>query len=183
MVAKETPLCEFGRPAPDFRLRGTDGHEWTLAECRGTKATLVMFICNHCPYVKACIDRIVAACNELAPLGMKAVAIMPNDVQTYPEDSLENMRYFAQVHKFTFPYLYDETQETARAYGAVCTPDLFGYNARLELEYRGRMDEGRTSPPRPGARRELFEAMQQIIETGEGPREQYASVGCSVKWK
>lgn len=183
MAAKETPLCEFGKPAPDFRLRGVHSREWTLADCRGEKATLVMFICNHCPYVKACIDRIVAVCNELSPLGMQAVAIMPNDVGTYPEDSFENMQRFAQAHKFPFPYLYDETQQVARAYGAVCTPDFFGYNAKLELQYRGRLDEGRTSPPRPGAKRELFDAMRQIIETGQGPKEQIPSIGCSVKWR
>ncbi|MDE2345562.1 MAG: thioredoxin family protein [Gammaproteobacteria bacterium] len=183
MSAPETPLCEFGKSAPDFKLLGTDGRHWTLAGCRGANATLVMFICNHCPYVKACIDRIVIACNELAPFGMQAVAIMPNDVATYPEDSFDNMRRFAQAHKFPFPYLYDETQQTARAYGAVCTPDFFGYNADLKLQYRGRLDEGRTSPPRPGAQRELFEAKQQIIETGQGPKEQMASIGCSVKWK
>lgn len=183
MVAKETPLCDFGMSAPDFRLLGTDGRWRTLADCRGERATLVMFICNHCPYVKASIDRIVTVCNELAPFGMRAVAIMPNDVVTYPDDSYENMQRFAKAHKFSFPYLYDETQQTARAYGAVCTPDFFGYNANLELQYRGRLDEGRTSPPRPGARRELFEAMKQIIETGQGPQEQFASIGCSVKWR
>lgn len=129
MAAKETPLCEFGKPAPDFRLRGVDSREWTLADCCGTRTTLIMFICNHCPYVKACIDRIVAVCNELVPLGMQAGAIMPNDVGTYPEDSFENMQRFAQAHKFPFPYLYDETQQVARAYGALCTPDFFGYNA------------------------------------------------------
>ena len=183
MVAKETPLCEFGKPAPDFRLLGTDGRRWTLADCRGARATLVMFICNHCPYVKASIDRIVAVCNELAPLDMKAVAIMPNDVATYPEDSLENMQRFAAAHRFPFPYLDDETQEIARAYGAACTPDFFGYNAKLELQYRGRLDEGRAGTPKPGARRELFEAMKQISETGQGPKEQLASIGCSVKWR
>ena len=139
--------------------------------------------CNHCPYVKASIDRIVAVCNALAPLGMQAVAIMPNDVENYPDDSYENMQRFAQVHKFPFPYLYDETQQTARAYGAVCTPDFFGYNVNLELQYRGRLDECRTSPPRPGAKRELFDAMKQVIETGQEPKEQMASIGCSVKWR
>ena len=183
MVAKETPLCEFGKPEPDFRLLATDGRWRTLAECRGARATLVMFICNHCPYVKACIDRIVIACNELAPLGMQAVAIMPNDVETYPEDSFDNMQRFAQAHRFPFPYLYDETQQTAHDYGAVCTPDFFGYNARLELQYRGRLDESRPSLPKPNAKRELFEAMKQIIETGKGPKQQHASVGCSVKWR
>jgi peroxiredoxin len=183
MVTRETPLCDFGKPAPDFKLRGVDARWWTLADCRGKQATLVMFICNHCPYVLASIKRIVAVCNELAPSGMKAAAIMPNDVEQYPEDSYENMHRFAQAHEFTFPYLYDETQKAAHAYGAVCTPDFFGYNAKLELQYRGRLDESRPSLPKPDARRELFDAMKQIIETGEGPREQYASVGCSVKWK
>jgi len=183
MVAKETPLCDFGTPAPDFKLLGVDGRRWTLTDCRGEKATLVMFLCNHCPYVQASIQRVVTVCNELASLGMKAVAIMPNDVENYPDDSFENMQRFAQAHQFPFPYLYDETQKTARAYGAVCTPDFFGYNAKLELQYRGRLDESRPSLPKPDARRELFEAMQKIIETSEGPREQFASVGCSVKWK
>jgi peroxiredoxin len=182
-MAKETPLCEFGRPAADFRLPGTDGRTWTLAECRGGRATLVMFICNHCPYVKATIERIATACRDLAPLGVKAVAIMPNDVAAYPDDSFDNMQRFAERHKLPFPYLYDATQETASAYGAVCTPDFFGYNATLGLQYRGRLDEGRTTPPPPGARRELFEAMRQIAETGQGPAQQLASVGCSVKWK
>ncbi|MGA9853479.1 MAG: thioredoxin family protein [Gammaproteobacteria bacterium] len=183
MVATETPLCDFGTPAPDFKLLGVDGRRWTLADCRGERATLVMFICNHCPYVQAAIERIVVVCNELAPLGMKAAAIMPNDVESYPDDSYENMQRFAQAHKFSLPYLHDETQKTAHVYGAVCTPDFFGYNAKLELQYRGRLDESRPSSPKPSARRELFDAMKQIIETGKGPREQFASVGCSVKWK
>lgn len=183
MAARENPLCDFGAPAPDFKLLGVDGRRWTLAECRGEKATLVMFICNHCPYVLASIERIVTVCNELETSGMKTVAIMPNDVENYPDDSYENMQRFAQVYKLPFPYLYDDTQDTVYAYGAVCTPDFFGYNARLELQYRGRLDESRPSLPKPNARRELFEAMQQIIVTGKGPREQHASVGCSVKWK
>jgi peroxiredoxin len=183
MAARESPLCDFGASAPDFKLLGVDGHYWSLADCRGSKATLVMFICNHCPYVLASIERIVAVCDELAPLGMKAVAIMPNDVENYPDDSYENMQRFAQLHKFPFPYLYDSTQKTARAFDAVCTPDFFGYNTKLELQYRGRLDESRPSLPKPKARRELFEAMKQIIETGKGPRQQFASIGCSVKWK
>ena len=183
MAARESPLCDFGKPAPDFKLLGVDGRRWTLADCHGETATLVMFICNHCPYVLASIERIVTVCNELAPLGMQAVAIMPNDVENYPDDSYENMQRFAQAFKFPFPYLYDDTQKTAHAYGAVCTPDFFGYNTRLELQYRGRLDESRPSLPKPNARRELFDAMKQIIETGKGPREQLASVGCSVKWK
>src|SRR5215469_11567930 len=171
MAAQETPLCDFGAKAPDFRLAGVEGRDWTLADCRGAKATLVLFICNHCPYVKASIERIVAVCHDLAPLGIKAVAISSNDAATYPEDSFENMKAFARVHKFPFPYLYDETQDAARAYGAVCTPDFFGYNAALELQYRGRLDAGRTSGPPPGTKRELFEALQEIARTGKGPRE------------
>ncbi|MGH8401241.1 MAG: thioredoxin family protein [Gammaproteobacteria bacterium] len=182
-MATETPLCDFGIPAPDFQLPGVDGKQWSLAECRGEHATLVMFICNHCPYVQATIDRIVVVCHELAPLGMQAVAVMSNDVVTYPQDSFPNMKTFAAAHKFPFPYLYDETQDVARAYGAVCTPDFFGYNSRLELQYRGRLDEGRKSPPAPGAKRELYEAMKMVIETGKGPRDQTPSIGCSVKWK
>jgi peroxiredoxin len=183
MAARESALCDFGANAPDFKLLGVDSRRWTLADCRGEKATLVMFICNHCPYVLASIGRIISLCNELAPVGMKAVAIMPNDVEKYPDDSYENMQRFAQFHKFPFPYLYDDTQETAHAYGAVCTPDFFGYNSHLELQYRGRLDESRPSLPKPDARRELFEAMQQIIDTGMGPKNQFASIGCSVKWK
>ena len=183
MAAQETPLCDFGAKAPDFRLPGVDGRIWTLAQCRGNKATLVMFICNHCPYVKASIGRIVAACRELAPLGVKAAAISANDAVQYPEDSFEKMQAFAEQHRFPFPYLHDESQEVARAYGAVCTPDFFGYNAQLELQYRGRLDEGRGSPPPPGARRELLEAMQFIVKTGQGPKRQTASIGCSIKWK
>lgn len=183
MTARETPLCEFGKSAMEFKLLGVDGRDWTLADCRGEKATLVMFICNHCPYVLASIDRIVSVCNELAPLGMTAVAIMPNDVEKYPDDSYENMQRFAQIHQLPFPYLYDESQNVAKAYGAVCTPDFFGFNSKLELQYRGRLDESRPSLPKPDAKRELCDAMQQIIETGSGPKQQFASIGCSVKWK
>jgi len=182
-MAQETPLCDFDAKAPDFRLPGTDGRTWSLADCRGEHGTLVMFICNHCPYVKTSIDRIVAACNGLAPLGIKAVAICANDAVAYPEDSFEKMKAFAQANKFPFPYLHDESQAVAKAYGAVCTPDFFGYNAALELQYRGRLDEGRTSKPKPGAKRELVEAMEQVAKTGKGPKGQMASIGCSVKWR
>ncbi|MGH9550625.1 MAG: thioredoxin family protein [Terriglobales bacterium] len=182
MAAAETPLCDFGAPAPDFRLPGVDGREWTLEQCRGNKATLVVFICNHCPYVKASIERLVTACRELAPLGVKAVAISSNDALQYPEDSFGKMQGFAELHRFPFPYLYDESQAVARAYGAVCTPDFFGYDAGLKLQYRGRLDQGRTSPPPAGTRRELLEAMQLIAKTGQGPKEQLASIGCSIKW-
>ncbi|HWP94621.1 MAG TPA: thioredoxin family protein [Gammaproteobacteria bacterium] len=182
-MAVETPICDFGRPAVDFRLPGVDGRVWTLDECRGENATLVMFICNHCPYVKASIGRIVQAVRELERYGVKAVAICSNDAKQYPEDSFENMKYFAKQHGFFFPYLHDESQEVARAYGAVCTPDFFGYNKDLQLQYRGRLDEGKTTIPPPNARRELFEAMKLIAHTGQGPDEQLPSMGCSIKWK
>lgn len=182
-MAAQTPTCEFGRPAADFRLTGVDGRQWSLADVRGSKATLVMFICNHCPYVKATIDRIVAACDELKAGGVGAVAIMSNDSAAYPADSPENMKRFAEQHRFGFPYLHDESQQVARQYDAVCTPDFFGFNADMKLQYRGRLDEGRLEAPPAGARRDLFEAMQQIAETGVGPREQIPSMGCSIKWK
>ena len=183
MVSLETPVCEFGKPAVDFALPGVDGRIWTLADCRGEKGLLVMFICNHCPYVKAIRDRLVRDTRELLDYGIRSVAIMSNDPSEYPEDSFENMKRIAEEYRFPFPYLLDETQEVARAYGAVCTPDFFGYNSRLELQYRGRLDASRKEAAPPDARRELFEAMKQIAETGEGPREQIPSMGCSIKWR
>jgi peroxiredoxin len=183
MAATETPVCDFGARAPDFSLPDTDGHIHTLADCRGEKATLVMFICNHCPYVKAVIDRIVRDARELEPLGVRCVAIMSNDTVRYPADSPEQMAKFAAAHELPFPYLFDESQEVARAYGAVCTPDFFGYNADLELQYRGRLDAGRTEPAPPDTRRELFEAMASIASDGRGPDDQIASIGCSIKWR
>jgi len=183
MVSLETPVCEFGLPAIDFALPGIDGEIWSLAECRGEKGLLVMFICNHCPYVQAVIDRIIRDARDLRPLGIGVVAISANDPIAYPEDSYDNMVAVARHHAFPFPYLYDETQAIARAYGAVCTPDFFGFNARLELQYRGRLDASRRDPAPPGARRELFEAMKMIAATGKGPAEQLPSVGCSIKWK
>ncbi len=183
MVSLETPVCEFGMPAIDFDLPGVDGRLWTLAQCRGPKGLLVMFICNHCPYVKAVIGRIVRDTEALRPLGIHSVAIMSNDPSEYPEDSFENMRAVAQRHRFPFPYLLDETQEVAKAYGAVCTPDFFGYNADLELQYRGRLDASRKQAAPPDARRELFEAMAQVAQTGRGPAEQIPSMGCSIKWR
>jgi AhpC/TSA family len=142
-----------------------------------------MFLCNHCPYVKAAVDRIVATVGELKTLGIGAVAIMSNDTDAYPADSFANMKGFAAQHGFGFPYVIDETQAVARAYGAVCTPELFGFNAALELQYHGRLDEGKAAPPPPGARRELLEAMRQIAQTGKGPERQVASMGCSIKWR
>ena len=175
-------ICDFGWKAPDFELKGTDGAMHALSDLRGKNGTLVMFICNHCPYVKAIADRIARDAADLAALGVSTVAIISNDVAAYPADSFENMIRFAEQHGFGFPYLIDETQEVARAYDAVCTPDFFGFDAELGLQHRGRLDESRASPVE-GARRDLFEAMKQVAETGHGPKEQVASMGCSIKWK
>ncbi len=183
MVSLETPVCDFGRPALNFSLPGVDGKTWTLEECRGERGLLVMFICNHCPYVKAVRERIVRDAGELLKHGVRSVAIMSNDSTEYPEDSFENMRRVAEQYRFPFPYLLDESQEVARAYGAVCTPDFFGYNADLALQYRGRLDASRKESAPADARRDLFEAMKQVSETGQGPREQIPSMGCSIKWK
>ncbi|MDY0147103.1 MAG: thioredoxin family protein [Halothiobacillus sp.] len=182
MVSTTTPIGEFNRPAIDFKLPDTEGRPWTLEDCRGPRGLLVMFICNHCPYVQAILPKIVRDTAELKTLGIQAVAIMSNDIADYPEDSPEHMRRLAREYDFGFPYLYDETQEVARAYGAVCTPDFFGYNADLKLQFRGRLDaSGRQ--PQPDAPRELFHAMQLIAETGVGPSEQTPSIGCSIKWR
>jgi peroxiredoxin len=183
MVALNPPVCDFGLAAPDFNLPDPDGRRWTLADCRGPNGLLVMFICNHCPFVKAIIDRLIRDCRELAGHGIGCVAIMSNDVVAYPDDSPEHMRRWAAELDFPFPYLYDASQEVARAYGAVCTPDFFGYNARCELQYRGRLDASGRHPGAADARRELFDAMRQIAATGAGPREQIASIGCSIKWR
>jgi len=182
-VAEHTPICNFGWKAPPFSLPGVDGKTYSLAELKGKNGTLVIFICNHCPYVKAVIDRIVRDANELKSSGIDTVAISSNDADHYPEDSFDNMKRFARAHGFTFPYLYDESQEVARRYDAVCTPDFFGFNDKLELQYRGRLDASRKEAGPADARRELFEAMKAIAETGKGPREQTASMGCSIKWK
>jgi peroxiredoxin len=178
----ETPICNFGEAATTFNLPGTDGKTYTLDDIRGAKGTLVMFICNHCPYVKAVLDRIIRDANDLREYGIGVVAINANDPAAYPDDSFDNMKLLAQAKQLPFPYLLDETQEVARAYGAVCTPDFFGYNADLELQYRGRLDASKTSPV-PGAIRELYEAMVQVAETGRGPEQQIPSMGCSIKWK
>ena len=182
MVSLNPPVCDFGRPAIEFDLPGVDGKRHSLESCRGPNGLLVMFICNHCPYVKAIIDRLIRDCSDLAKQGFGCVAIMSNDVTAYPEDSPESMARWAAELAFPFPYLYDETQAVARAYGAVCTPDFFGYNARLELQYRGRLDASGRNPGPADARRELYEAMCRIASSGEGPREQIASIGCSIKW-
>ena len=182
MVSLQTPVCDFGKPAIDFSLPGVDGKVWTLDDCKGEKGLLVMFICNHCPYVKAIRDRLVRDTRELRGLGINSVAIMSNDPTQYEEDSFENMKRVAEEYNFPFPYLLDETQEVAKAYGAVCTPDFFGYNADLELQYRGRLDASRKEAAPADARRDLFEAMRQVAETGKGPEEQIPSMGCSIKW-
>ena len=183
MVSLQTPVCDFGLPAIDFALPGVDGKTWTLQDCKGEKGLLVMFICNHCPYVKAIRDRIVRDTRELRQAGINAVAIMSNDPADYPEDSFENMKKVAEEFDFPFPFLLDENQEVARAYGAVCTPDFFGYNADLELQYRGRLDESRKEAAPADVRRDLFEAMMHVAESGNGPAEQIPSMGCSIKWK
>jgi len=183
MVSLETPVCDFGQPAIDFSLPGVDGKHWDLSACRGEKGLLVMFICNHCPYVKAVRERIVRDARELKALGVNSVAIMSNDVTLKEEDSFENMALIARQYDFPFPYLLDETQAVAKAYGAVCTPDFFGYNADLQLQYRGRLDESRKETAAADVRRDLFEAMKQVAETGSGPTEQIPSMGCSIKWK
>lgn len=182
MAATAEPI-QRGMIAPDFTLPGTDGQRWTRDAIVGAHGLLVAFICNHCPYVQAIIDRLVRDARELQDAGIGVVAISSNDVVAYPEDSFDHMREFAKRHGFTFPYLYDASQEVARAYGAVCTPDFFGFNRDLQLEYRGRLDASGRQPAAPDAKRELLEAMKQIAATGHGPAEQTPSIGCSIKWK
>lgn len=183
MVSTETPICEFGKPAINFSLLGTDGKIWTLEDCLGEKGLLVMFICNHCPYVKAILDRLVRDTDELKQLGINSVAISANDVADYPEDSFDHMKQVAEQNEFSFPYLYDESQKVAQAYGAVCTPDFFGYNKDLTLQYRGRLDASRKEAAAADVRRDLFEAMKQVAQTGHGPTQQIPSMGCSIKWR
>ncbi len=182
MARTETPVCEFDTPALDFSLPGVDGKIWTLAQARGDKGLLVMFICNHCPYVQAVLERILRDTAELQQHGINAIAIMSNDPAEYPEDSFDNMQRIARDMRFLFPYVLDASQETAKAYGAVCTPDFFGYNADLLLQYRGRLDESRKEAA-PNARRDLFDAMKQVALTGKGPSQQIPSIGCSIKWR
>jgi peroxiredoxin len=182
MAATPPPLAQ-DTLAINFRLPGTDGRIYALEDIAGKNGTVIVFICNHCPYVKAVIDRLVTDARTLKAEGVGFAAICSNDVDAYPEDSFEAMQRFAQAHALPFPYLHDEDQSVARAYGAVCTPDYFGYDANRRLKYRGRLDEGRTSPPPPGARRELVEAMRAIAATGSAPPGQVPSIGCSIKWK
>jgi len=183
MVSLQTPVCDFGWKALDFDLPGVDGKRHNLATARGPKGLLVMFICNHCPYVQAIRDRLVRDCRELQQMGINTIAIMSNDPADYPEDSFDNMKKVAQEFGFPFPYVWDESQEVAQAYGAVCTPDFFGFNADLELQYRGRLDASRKEAAPTDARRDLFEAMKEVALTGKGPAEQIPSMGCSIKWR
>lgn len=181
MPALQPPICEFGWKARDFALKGTDGKTYSLKDVRGEKGTLVVFMCNHCPFVKAIIGRLVEEVAALKAMGIGVIGIMPNDTKVSPGDSFENMKAFAKEHRLNFPYAIDEAQSVARAYEAVCTPDFFGFNAKDELQYRGRLDESRMQIV-PKARRELHDAMKMVAETGNGPKDQIASMGCSIKW-
>lgn len=183
MVSLNPPVCDFGIKAPEFKLLGVDGQQWTLEKCMGKKGLLVMFICNHCPYVKAIQQRILRDVAELKTLGIASVAISSNNADEYPADSFENMQLLAKELNFDFPYLLDETQSVAKEYSAVCTPDFFGYNHRQELQYRGRLDASKKEAAANDVKRDLFEAMKQVAQSEHGPKEQIASMGCSIKWK
>ena len=182
MTLTKTPICDFGKKADSFNLLSTDNKKIELNNIRGEKGTLIMFICNHCPYVKAVIKDIVNDCKELEKIGIKSVAICSNDVKNYPEDSFENMIVFAKENNFNFPYLIDETQNVAKTYDAVCTPDFFGYNSNLELQYRARIRELKDLKPVREGESDLLKAMKQIAETGNGPKDQIPSMGCNIKW-
>ena len=181
MVALETPEMQEGLQAPDFELKGTDGKTYKLNDLKGENGLLVMFICNHCPFVKAILDKIIRDTKDLKEQGINSVAIMSNDPDEYQEDSLENMKKLAEEKNFPFPYLIDETQDVAKSYGAICTPDFFGFNRDLELQYRGRLDDSGMHD-KPGASRDLYNAMMQIAQMDKGPRVQNPSIGCSIKW-
>jgi len=183
MALTETPICNFDEEAIDFKLLGTDQKIWSLADCAGDNGTLVMFICNHCPYVKAIQTELVKDTLKLIEVGIKSVAIMSNDPEDYPEDSFENMKKISDKYNFPFPYLLDETQEIAKSYNAVCTPDFFGFNKSLKLQYRGRFDSSGMQAKKKGAEHNLLEAMLQVAKTSKGPKEQNPSIGCSIKWK
>jgi peroxiredoxin len=183
MVSLETPVCEFDAPIVDFSLPGIDGEVWTPEKARGENGLLVMFICNHCPYVKSIRDRLVRDTRELLDHGVNSIAIMSNDPAEYEEDSFENMQKVADAFGFPFPYLFDESQQVAKAYGAVCTPDFFGYNKSMQLQYRGRLDASRKEAAADDVKRDLFDAMKQVAQTGRGPEQQIPSMGCSIKWK
>ena len=182
MVLTKTPICNFGQKANTFKLKGTDGKIHKLEDHLGKNGLLIMFICNHCPYVKAVIEDIVDDCKNLEREGLKSIAIMSNDTKDYPEDSFENMINFSKEQGFTFPYLIDETQQVAKKYGAVCTPDFFGYNNNLELQYRGRIRELKDLKPVRNSESDLLKAMRLVIKTGKGPKSQIPSMGCNIKW-
>ena len=183
MALEVPPVCDFGWSPPDFVLPATDDQSYALLDLAGPKGLVVAFICNHCPYVLSVLDRIIRDAHDLKALGIGVAAISANDVVAYPQDSFENMAKLASEQDFPFPYLYDETQEVARSYGAACTPDFFGFNSRHELQYRGRLDASTSTAGPADLRRDLFEAMKQVAETGHGPKDQIASMGCSIKWK
>jgi peroxiredoxin len=182
-MASTPPVCDFGWPAVDATLPGVDGKQHSIFDQAGPNGLVVAFICNHCPYVKAVIARIVRDAADLKKEGIGFVAISSNDAGSYPEDSFGNMKLFAAAHGLSFPYLYDEDQKVAAAYGAACTPDFFGLNSDLTLQYRGRLDASRKEAGAENLRRDLFEAMKQVARTGNGPQDQIASIGCSIKWK
>jgi len=182
MALAETPICNFGEPATKFNLLSTENKKISLQDIKGKNGTLIMFICNHCPYVKAIIKDIVADVRHLESLGIKSAAIMSNDVKNYPDDSFENMISFSKAHNFSFPYLIDDTQVTAKEFGAVCTPDFFGYNNKLELQYRGRIKELKNLKPVNVGNSDLRKAMELVAKTGKGPEKQTPSMGCSIKW-
>ena len=182
MVLTKTPICNFGEKTKSFELKGTDGQLHKLEDHFGKNGLLIMFICNHCPYVKAIIRDIVEDCKNFKKEGVNSIAIMSNDTKEYPEDSFENMKIFSKKFNFSFPYLIDETQEIAKEYGAVCTPDFFGYNSKLELQYRGRIRELKDLKPINSGESDLSKAMRLIIKTGKGPKEQIPSMGCNIKW-
>ena len=183
MSLTKTPICEFGKKAHKFQLKSIDNKIISLDDFRGENGTLIMFICNHCPYVKAIINDIVEDCKNLKSIGVNSLAISSNDVKNYPEDSFENMVKFSQKYNFNFPYLFDEDQKIAESYDAVCTPDFFGYNKNLELQYRGRLRELKNLVPVRSGESDLLKAMKQIAETGKGPESQIPSAGCGIKWK
>ena len=182
MALTKTPICDFGKKAVNFNLKSTENKIISLEDIKGDNGTLIMFICNHCPYVKAVIKEVVKDSKELEKNGVKSLAIMSNDTKNYPEDSFENMISFSKTHKFTFPYLIDDTQEVAKEYGAVCTPDFFGYNKNLELQYRGRVREMKDLKPVQEGESNLLTAMKLIVKTEKGPEKQIPSMGCNIKW-
>ena len=183
MVLTKTPICNFGEKTKSFELKGTDGKYYKLDEHIGKNGLLIMFICNHCPYVKAVIRDIVEDCKNLKTEGINSIAIMSNDTKEYPEDSFENMKIFSKKFNFSFPYLIDENQSIAKKYGAVCTPDFFGYNNKLELQYRGRFKELKDLKPVNNDESDLKIAMRMIAQTQKGPDKQFPSMGCNIKWK